>query len=344
MKNILHVLSGEKNSHCPIWLMRQAGRYLPEYREARAKAGSFMQLCFTPEYAADVTLQPIRRFGMDGAILFSDILVVPYSLGYKLDFVEGEGPQLERVEKNLPVFNEAAFFERSQNIFETVRRVRGALPEHVSMIGFAGSVWTVACYMMGGKGKDEFKEARARAHADPMFFNDLLNVLVDATAFYLIQQVKAGAEVLQLFDSWSGLVPDDQFHDWVIEPTRKIVAKVRAVYPHIPIIGFPRMAGKNILPYAKKVGVNALSLDETVDMPQMQKQLGGLRVQGNLAPEFMRGDKTEMLRAAEKILQKMEQPFIFNLGHGLTPEVPPENVGALVEFVQGYRKQERKTA
>lgn len=338
MKNILSVLEGKKPEHCPIWLMRQAGRYLPEYRELRSKSGSFMQLCFTPAYAAEVTLQPIRRFGMDGAILFSDILVVPHGLGYALDFREGEGPQLESVGSTLPVFDKAVFFDRVRNIFETVRLTKAQLPPHVTMIGFAGSPWTVACYMLGGKGRDEFAQARARAAQDPLFFKDLLAVLVDATAFYLKEQVKAGAECVQLFDSWSGLVPDALFEDWVIEPTRQIVAQLKKDFPLLPIIGFPRKAATHVMPYVQKTGVHAVSLDETVSLAGMQDALDAkIIVQGNLAPELMRGPEKDMLAAAERILSSAKRPFIFNLGHGLTPEVPPDHVGALVRFVQGYR-------
>lgn len=337
MGNLLRVLKREKTDRTPIWLMRQAGRYLPEYRKLREQAGSFMKLCFTPELAAEVTLQPVKRFGMDGTILFSDILVVPYGLGYALEFIEGEGPKLQTLDEKLPEFNPQHFFNRTQNIFETVRQVRAEIPDFSTLIGFAGAPWTVACYMLGGKGKDEFITARKRASANPEFFKALLDVLSETTAYYLIEQVKAGAQVLQIFDSWSGLVPDNQFADWVIAPTQKIVSLVKKEYPQLPIIGFPRMAGKHLQNYVHHTKVDAVSLDQTVDLLWAQKNVPVI-LQGNLDPALMEGPKEPMRDAAIAILETMQTPFIFNLGHGLTPQVPPENVAALVELVHGYRK------
>ncbi len=346
-KKLLSILKNEPSTHTPIWLMRQAGRYLPEYRDLRSRAGSFMNLCFNPEMAAEVTLQPVRRFGVDGAILFSDILVVPYGLGYKLDFIENEGPQLEtaseddasnrHVPNRLAAFEAESFFKRTAPIYETVRRSKAALPPDVTMIGFAGSPFTVACYMLGGKGKDEFVTARQKAQENPRFFAHILECLIDATSFYLKEQIKAGAEVVQLFDSWSGLVPAEQFDEWVIAPTTKITAAVKQEFPDIPIIGFPRMAGEKIARYAEATKVDAISLDQTVDLNWAQKNVS-VALQGNLDPERMLGEKQPMLAAAEKIMRDMQRPFIFNLGHGLTPHVPPENVAALVEFVQGFKK------
>lgn len=336
MGNLLRVLLHEKPERTPIWLMRQAGRYLPEYKRLRMQAGSFMNLCFTPELAAEVTLQPVKRYSMDGTILFSDILVVPYGLGYALEFVEGEGPKLEQVNNQLPVFNQEPFFERTQNIFKTVSLVRADLPDFSTLIGFSGAPWTVACYMLGGKGRDEFVTARQRAHVNPEFFKALLQVLVEATAFYLGKQVEAGAQVLQIFDSWSGLVPDELFAEWVIKPTQAIVSRVKAQHPTIPIIGFPRMAGKYLENYVSQTKVDAVSLDQTVDLTWAQKNIPAV-LQGNLDPALMEGPPAPMLEAATRILQTMHKPFIFNLGHGLTPAVPPENVAALVEHVHGYK-------
>lgn len=336
-KQLLETLNGNKPSHTPIWLMRQAGRYLPEYRNLREKAGSFMKLCLTPEMAADVTLQPVRRFAMDGAILFSDILIVPYALGQKLDFIEGEGPKLETLGAELPVFDEAAFFERSKNIYETVRLVTQNMPKTTTMIGFAGSPFTVGCYLLGGKGKDEFVMARQRAYQDPDFFKKLLLRLAEATGFYLNQQIKAGAETVQLFDSWSGLVPAQHYHDWVIAPTRAIVDRVKKENPNLPVIGFPRGSVGQLDAYIAGTGVDAVSLDQGADLPGLQKK-HGVVLQGNLDPLLMQGSEKTLLREAEKLLQSAEKPFIFNLGHGLTPQVPPENVGALVKFVQGFAR------
>lgn len=336
-KTLLQVLDGKQPSYTPIWLMRQAGRYLPEYRALRAQAGSFMQLCFNPHLASEVTLQPIRRFGMDGAILFSDILVVPYGLGFDLEFVEGEGPKLQTLEKTLPHFSAEKFFDRTQTIYQTLRLTKPQLPPHVTLIGFAGSPWTVACYLLGGKGADEFVGARLRAYRDQGFFKQLLAVLVEATAFYLVEQIKAGAEVLQLFDSWSGLVPAALYQDWVLEPTAALVAKIKAIDPNIPIIGFPRMSGSKWPLYADVTKVDAISLDQTVDLALAQAQLPSNIFQGNLDPLLMQAEPEVLLAQARQLLASTKKPFIFNLGHGLTPQVPPEHVAALVHFVQGYR-------
>jgi uroporphyrinogen decarboxylase len=342
-KNLVAVLQGETPDHTPIWLMRQAGRYLPEYRDLRKRAGSFMNLCFNPEMASEVTLQPVRRFNVDGAILFSDILVVPYGLGYTLDFVENEGPQLETVSENdfsnrMATFEAEGFFKRTAPIYETLRHTKAALAPHVTLIGFAGSPFTVACYMLGGRGKDEFIEARLKAQQNPQFFAKILERLIDATSFYLKEQIKAGAQVLQLFDSWSGLVPAAQFDDWVINPTKKIVANIKKDFPHIPVIGFPRMAGAKIARYVQETKVDAVSLDQSMDLHWAQKNLPSTILQGNLDPLLMQAEKNVMLDGAAQIMRDMQRPFIFNLGHGLTPQVPPENVGALVEFVQHYKK------
>ncbi len=343
-KNILSVLAHEPADHIPIWLMRQAGRTLPEYRALRMRAGSFMNLCFNPELASEVTLQPVRRFGVDGAILFSDILVVPYGLGYKLDFIENEGPQLETISERVATFEAESFFKRTAPIYETVRLAKAALTadvttRHVTMLGFAGSPFTVACYMLGGKGKDEFITARLKAQQNPEFFQFLLDALVTATSFYLKEQIKAGAEVIQLFDSWSGLVPAAQFENWVINPTQKIVANLKKEFPQLPIIGFPRMAGTNILRYAEMTGVDALSLDQNVDLMWAHKHLPEqIVLQGNLDPLLMQAEKSILLKHAQRVIEAMQRPFIFNLGHGLTPEVPYENVAALVDFVQSYKK------
>ncbi len=338
-KNILSVLKNEPSTHTPIWLMRQAGRYLPEYRDLRSRAGSFMNLCFNPEMASEVTLQPVRRFGVDGAILFSDILVVPYGLGYQLDFIEHEGPKLETVSNRVAAFETDRFFKRTAPIYETVRTTKAALPPDVTMIGFAGSPFTVACYMLGGRGKDEFIEARLKAQQNPAHFQSILDVLVTATSFYLKEQIKAGAEVLQLFDSWSGLVPASKFDEWVITPTKKIIQNIKQEFPDIPIIGFPRMAGAKILRYAELTGADALSLDQSMDLAWAQKNLPPhVKLQGNLDPLLMQAEKSVLLKGAEQVMRDMQRPFIFNLGHGLTPQVPPENVGALVEFVQAYKK------
>jgi uroporphyrinogen decarboxylase len=335
-KNILSVLAGEKPDHTPIWLMRQAGRYLPEYRALREHAGSFMKLVLHPEHAAEVTLQPVKRFGMDGAILFSDILIVPYGLGQALEFSEGKGPQLEKLTDKIPFFDEEEFLARTAPIYETVRRVAGGMPGNTTLIGFCGAPWTVACYLLG-QSADEFGEARKRARETPDFLEKLLKRLVEASAVYLEKQIEAGAEVLQIFDSHAGLVPQENYRDFVIRPTQDLVARVKKKFPKIPIIGFPRGSQKENIPaYAKETGVAAVSLDTEINLSWAQENIPAI-LQGNLDSALMPGDEKPMLDAAEKILRAMKKPFLFNLGHGLTPQAKPENVGALVKFVQEFR-------
>lgn len=338
-KNLLVALDKNIPKRMPIWLMRQAGRYLPEYQALRRKTGSFMQLVLDPELAAEVTLQPVKRFKLDGAILFSDILMVPYGLGLQLEFVEGEGPRLEAVKNKLPEFSPEKFFTRTRNIFETVKKVGKNLPENTALIGFAGAPFTVALYMLGGPGSNGFAAALKRAKSDEKAFSALLERLTEATIFYLTGQIKAGAEVLQIFDSHAGLAPHEKFSAWIIEPASRIVAALKQEFPDIPVIGFPRGAGKNLVPFAQGSGVDALSLDTETDLAQAQKILPpSIILQGNLDPALLEGEQAPMLEAAEKILETTRRPFIFNLGHGLTPQARPENVAALVEYVHGFRK------
>jgi uroporphyrinogen decarboxylase len=336
MKNLLSVLKKEKPTATPIWLMRQAGRYLPEYRALREKAGSFMKLVLNPELAAEVTLQPVKRFGMDGTILFSDILIVPYGLGHSLEFVEGTGPVLEKITDKIPAFDQAAFEKRTANIYETVSRVKADMPTTSTLIGFCGAPFTVACYLLGNS-KTGFDEALKRAAEQPEFFIKLLDVLADASIFYLQKQIDAGAEALQIFDSHSGLVKPDQFEEFILKPTRKIIAGIRAKNPELPIIAFPRGTSKeNILRYDTQLGAQGLSIDTDMPMDWAQKNLNGV-LQGNLDPKLMEGDEAPMLQAAENLLRTMQKPFVFNLGHGLNPQARPENVAALAKFVQDFR-------
>ena len=269
-KPLLRALSGDPVWPPPMWLMRQAGRYLPEYREVRAKAGGFISLCTTPDLAAEVTIQPIRRYGMDGAILFSDILMVPWALGQPLRFEEGEGPVLEplRTADAVAALEPAALRERAAPIFETVRLTRAALEAHapkVTLIGFAGSPWTVAAYMVEGHGSRDFAAARGMAYGDPATFGRLIRVLVDATTDYLTAQIEAGAEAVMLFDSWAGMLPPAQFRRWVIEPSAAIVRNVKRLHPSVPVIGFPRLAGPLIGEYAVRTGVNPVAMGTAMD-------------------------------------------------------------------------------
>ena len=336
---ILDVFAKQAAAPPPIWLMRQAGRYLPEYREVRAKAGGFLNLCYTPALAAKVTLQPIHRFGLDAAILFSDILVVPDALGQGVRFAEGEGPILDPIStaadlKRLDPDKTAAVFER---VFETVARVRQDLPRETALIGFCGAPWTVATYMVGGRGSPDQAAARGWAYNDPLGFNQLIDLLVDVSISYLDGQVHAGADVLQIFDSWAGCLPDDQFGAWVILPTKRIVTELKRRHPQIPIIGFPRGAGATAGWYLQETKVEGIGCDTTMPLVQMRELAAlGAVVQGNLDPLLLLAGGAGMEVRVKQILDAMNGvPFIFNLGHGIVPETPIENVAHLVALVRG---------
>ncbi len=339
-KPILRVLSGEPVWPPPIWLMRQAGRYLPEFREIRAQA-DFMTRCLTPDLATEITLQPLRRFGMDAAILFSDILIVPWALGQDVRFVEGTGPVLEaiRSDTDLAALDPERLEEATAPVMEAVRRVRAALARqwpNCTLLGFAGSPFTVACYMLDGGGGRDFPTTRRIAHADPTFFTRLIGLLVEATTRYLTLQIEAGAEAVVLFDSWSGLLPSPLFHHAVIEPTRAIVETLKTRFPRIPIIGFPRLAGLMIGPYVERTGVDGLGLDTGAD-PRAAAAMTGNRValQGNLDPScLVAGGKPLEVEAVRIARAFRSGPHIFNLGHGVPQETPPDHVGALVEAVR----------
>jgi uroporphyrinogen decarboxylase len=340
-KPLLRALRGETLSSPPFWLMRQAGRYLPEYRELRAKAGSFLDLCFTPDFAVEVTLQPLRRYGMDAAILFSDILVVPYALGQKLDYIEGEGPKLDplRSAADLQRLREDNVLDRLSAVFETVKGVKNRLPDEAALIGFAGSPWTVAAYMVEGGGSKEFAHVKRWAFSDPAGFGALIEMLVDATCVYLGAQIDAGAEAVQLFDSWAGILPAEEFVRWVIEPTRRIVARIKTDHPETPIIGFPRGAGLMYRAYADESGVDALGLDSAVPLGWAARELQGrLPLQGNLDPVALVAGGAALERAAEAVLTALAGgPFVFNLGHGVMQTTPPEHVAQLARIIRAWR-------
>jgi len=342
-KPLLRALAGEQVWPPPLWLMRQAGRYLPEYREVRARAGDFVTLCTTPEMAADVTLQPIRRYGFDAAILFSDILMVPWAMGQPLRFAEGEGPVLA------PVRDAAAIGalrasgvaeERAVPIMETVRLVRAGLEAEAprtALIGFAGSPFTVACYMVEGRGSRDFAAPRAMAHADPALFGRLVRMLVEATADYLVAQAEAGAEALMLFDSWAGLLPPAQFRRWVIEPTAALVRLLRKrLPPDMPLIGFPRLAGPMLAEYAQRAGVQAVGMDTAMDPRWAASAVPEtVALQGNLDPLALIAGGPALEVETRAILGAMRgRPFVFNLGHGIEKTTPPEHVSALVRLVR----------
>ncbi|MGF6226982.1 uroporphyrinogen decarboxylase [Inquilinus ginsengisoli] len=340
-KPFLRALAGETLARPPVWLMRQAGRYLPEYRALRAQAGSFLDLCYNPELAAEVTLQPIRRYGLDAAILFSDILVVPHALGQALDYVEGEGPKLEPVTDAAGIARLSAgrLHEVLGPVYETVGRVAAALPPETALIGFAGAPWTVATYMVEGGGSKEYGVVKRLAYGEPETFGRLIDLLVEATVAYLLRQVAAGVHAVQLFDSWAGVLPEAEFERWVIAPTRRIVDAVRAAAPGVPIIGFPRGAGLLYERYLAGTGVDAVGLDTTVPPGWAAKALQPkAAVQGNLDPVLLLTGGEPMIRAADAITAALDGgPFVFNLGHGVLQKTPPEHVAALVRHLRGDR-------
>ncbi len=336
-KRLLKTLAGHTGHGIPFWFMRQAGRYLPEYRALREKAGSFLAMCYNPALAEEITLQPIRRFHPDAAILFSDILVVPHALGMDLRFETGEGPLLKPVEK-LSELSLKGIETHLQPVYETVSRLSSSLPKDVTLIGFAGSPWTVASYMVEGKGSKTFDVIRYKTYSDPVFFQQLIDILVEATSQYLCLQINAGAEVVQLFDSWSGVVSADQFDQWVIAPTKKIVENVKAQYPHIPIIGFPRAAGVQYRRYAEQTGVSAIGTDYMLPIDYIKELQSIVPVQGNLDPLLLAANKEKTVEQAKILLDTLgNKPFIFNLGHGMVPHTPIENVEALAKTIREWK-------
>jgi uroporphyrinogen decarboxylase len=337
-KPMLRALAGEVMPRPPIWLMRQAGRYLPEYRAVRKNAGEFLDLCFTPDLAIEVTLQPIRRYGFDAAILFSDILVVPYGLGQKVGFREGHGPVLEavRTPADFASLDPKPLRERLAPVYEAVRGIAAALPPKVALIGFAGSPWTVATYMVEGGTSRDFQTIRLLAYRDPNGFSTLIDLLVTATVEHLSAQIEAGAEIVQLFDTWAGILPEAGFRQFVIEPTRRIVAALSQRHPGVPVIGFPRGAGTLAEAYANETGVTAIGLDATMPLGLARDRLQPSKpVQGNLDPLLLVGGGNAMAQQARTILSALSGgPFIFNLGHGIVPQTPPEHVQHLVDIVR----------
>lgn len=344
-KLFLRALNKLSTTRTPIWFMRQAGRYLPEYRELRAQKGGFLDLVYDPEFACEVTMQPIRRFNMDAAILFSDILVIPQALGQRLEFVAGEGPKLEAIKnfEDIKKLSHSNFQQCLSPIYQTVRNVRSKLQEEgfddVALIGFAGSPWTVACYMVEGQGSKDFMKTKIMAYQNPQAFSVLIDTLVEATAQYLIEQVNAGAEALQLFDSWSGVLDAHEFQRWVVKPTNKIISLVRDVHPHIPIIGFPKGAGYNYLSYTQNTGINAVALDSQTPTSWAARTLQpNMAVQGNLDPFclFAGGDSLKL--AIEKIMADLSVgPFVFNLGHGIHKDTPIEHVEQALAQIRSWK-------
>jgi uroporphyrinogen decarboxylase len=336
---LLETLNGRRAEQVPLWLMRQAGRYLPEYRALREQKGGFLALAYDSQAAAEITLQPIRRFGFDGAILFSDILVIPHALGQDLWFEAGEGPRLAP-----PLIDGAwraleAAPQLLDPIYETVRLVRAALPDGVTMLGFAGSPWTVATYMVAGQGSKDQHDARSLAYRDPAAFASLIGAIEQATIGYLIGQIDAGAEAVQLFDSWAGSLAPDQFERWVIAPNSRIAAQLHAQRPGVPVIGFPKGAGAKLPAYARETGVDAIGVDETVDPLWAARELpAGMPVQGNLDPLLLLTGGEALERQVCAILEGFSaRPHVFNLGHGIGQFTPIHHVEKLIAAVRGWR-------
>lgn len=339
-RRFLDPFKGRPTSPPPIWLMRQAGRYLPEYREVRAKAGGFLDLCYNPALATEVTLQPIRRYGFDAAILFADILVVPDALGQSVRFSEGEGPLLDPITTtaDLSRLQLTATRPKYGLVAETVARLRQDLPGETALIGFCGAPWTVATYMVEGRGSKDQAAARLWAYRDREGFQALIDILVETSIDYLRQQVKAGADVLQIFDTWAGVLPDDEFDRWVVDPTRRIVEGVKSDHPNVPIIGFPRGAGGSALWYVSETGVDGIGCDTAMPPYMMAEAFDDepVVVQGNLDPLLLVTGGEPLEERTREILERMDgKRFIFNLGHGIVPQTPPENVARLVEIVRG---------
>ncbi|WP_277979614.1 uroporphyrinogen decarboxylase [Sphingomonas phyllosphaerae] len=336
-KSLLRTLRGERQERPPLWLMRQAGRYLPEYRALRAEKGGFLALATDPEAAAEVTLQPIRRFGFDGAILFSDILMVPWALGQELSFGAGEGPRLAPALVDAALASLEPAPARLDPVYATVRRVAAALPPTTTFLGFAGSPWTVATYMVAGQGSRDQEETRLFAYRDPAAFATIIDAVVALTIDYLAAQLDAGVEAVQLFDSWAGSLSPEQFERWVITPNRAIVDGLRARRPGVTIIGFPKGAGGKLAAYAAGTAVDAIGLDETVDPGWADRVLPpGLPVQGNLDPLALRIGGAALDRGIDRVLAAFpERPHVFNLGHGIGQHTPVAHVEHLVARVRG---------
>ncbi|MFN4155107.1 MAG: uroporphyrinogen decarboxylase [Paracoccaceae bacterium] len=339
-KTILRALKGEILPTPPIWMMRQAGRYLPEYRATRAQAGDFLSLCYNPELAAEVTLQPIRRYGFDAAILFADILLLPQALGPKLWFVEGEGPRMEttttmeQVRALKPV---GAIHDTVAPVYETVKLLARELPAETTLIGFAGAPWTVATYMIAGRGSRDQGAAHALKAADRETFVALIDIITEATVLYLSEQVKAGAEVVKLFDSWAGSLKGDDFTDFALKPAAKIIAALKALHPGLPVIAFPREAGDGYIGFGAAVGADCVAIDNSVtpEWAAEHVQPGGC-VQGNLSPVHMVTGGDDLVRETRRVVSAFRKgPHIFNLGHGITPDADPDNVQLMVDTVRG---------
>lgn len=338
-RKILEVLNGRTVTPPPIWLMRQAGRYLPEYRKTRAEAGSFLDLCYTPDFAVEVTLQPIRRYGFDAAILFSDILVIPDALKRNVRFTEGHGPQMDPIDADgIRKLAADGFMAHLEPVIETVRRLRRELPGETTLLGFCGAPWTVATYMIAGHGTPDQAPARLFAYRDPEAFDHLLDLLADMSATYLVAQIDAGADAVQIFDSWAGVLGEEEFDRYCTRPMARIIASVKAQRPGARVIAFAKGAGLLLKDYRQKTGADAIGLDWTVPLSFAAELQKDGPVQGNLDPMRVVAGGRALEEGVDRILDKLGHgPLIFNLGHGMTPQADPENVTALVRRVRGMK-------
>jgi uroporphyrinogen decarboxylase len=337
---LLQTLCGKNSPQPPVWLMRQAGRYLPEYRALRTEKGGFLPLLYDSDAAAEITLQPIWRFGFDGAILFSDILIVPYAMGQDLEFLAGEGPSLSPRLVDASLKSLQSVPNRLKPIYETVAKVKARLGSDRTLLGFAGSPWTIATYMVAGEGSRDQHQARAMAYRDRAAFQAIIDGIIEVTIEYLAGQVSAGAEAVQLFDSWAGSLAPDEFERWVIAPNFRIVAALKRRFPNLPVIGFPKDVGEKLLAYASETGVDVIGIDETIDPIWAAHALpDGLPVQGNLDPLLLLAGGDELERQTKRILDCFaSRPHVFNLGHGIDKETPVSNVEQLLSVVRSWQE------
>ncbi|MDI7863049.1 uroporphyrinogen decarboxylase [Rhizobiaceae bacterium n13] len=338
-RRVMRVLAGETLTPPPVWLMRQAGRYLPEYRETRAKAGGFLDLCYTPDFAVEVTLQPIRRYGFDAAILFSDILVIPDGLNRNVRFTEGHGPQMDPIDEDgIHALKPDLVLEHLQPVFETVRRLRQELPIETTLLGFCGAPWTVATYMIAGHGTPDQAPARLFGYSHPQAFEHLLSLLAEISADYLVAQIDAGADAVQIFDSWAGVLGEKEFEAYAVRPVQRMIASVKARRPQAKVIAFAKGAGYQLKDYRRKTGADAIGLDWSVPLAfAVELQKDG-PVQGNLDPMRVVAGGRALEEGIDEILQHLGSgPLIFNLGHGITPQADPDHVATLVARVRTLR-------
>lgn len=340
-KKLLDIFQNKLLNSPPIWIMRQAGRYLPEYKKVRQETGSFLDLCYNPSKAAEVTLQPLKRFNLDAAIIFSDILIIPHSLGLDVSFEKNMGPKVEIIDEESKLLKLKINLEdeKLEKVYEAISLVKTELDSKKTLIGFVGAPWTVATYILEGKGRHDFEKSKLIAYKNPNFLGKLIDIITQATIFHILGQIKSGADVIQIFDSWAGVLGEVDYREFVIKPTIKIIKEVKKIYPEVPIIGFPKGSGFMYEEYISHTGINGVGLDHSVTLNQMAEFAKNKVVQGNLDPVILLSSKEVIAERAGLILNKMiDKRFIFNLGHGILPHTPIENMEFLVEYVRNYKR------